>query len=290
MEFDLARLRHIAAIARNRSFSRAAEELHITQPALSRSIATFEQRFGVRLFDRGRGGVVPTEVGKLVAEEAERVLAAARNLEHNLKLYGAGEAGRIAFGIGPLAASLILPRLSQEILNTRPSLQMRASIKLAENLLPELLADEIEMIFANSWKLSSLSDVTVSPIGSIRLVMVVRGGHPLAQRKKVHMADLHPFPVANAAEVPVAGLTGEAGSFVCDNYHILRETVLGTDCVWLASPDLLAEDFEAGRLVSLDVSDFGPLQNDLSMICRRGRTMSPAAEAVAGIVQAICSP
>jgi DNA-binding transcriptional LysR family regulator len=119
--------------------------------------------------------------------------------------------------------------------------------------------------------------------------MVGRGGHPLAQRTKVQMADLHTFPVANAAEVPVAGLTGEAGSFVCDNYHILRETVLGTDCVWLASPDLLVEDFEAGRLVTLDVSDFGPLQNDLSIIRRRGRTMSPAAEAVVGIVQTICS-
>jgi DNA-binding transcriptional LysR family regulator len=130
----------------------------------------------------------------------------------------------------------------------------------------------------------------VSPVGSIWLNVIVRGGHPLAKRNTVQLSDLRQFPVANAVELPVGGLTGEAGAFVCDNYHILRETVLGTDCVWIASPDLLGEDIEAGRLITLDVSDFGPLRNDVSMIRRRGRSMSPAAEAVAKSVQVICSP
>jgi LysR family transcriptional regulator, pca operon transcriptional activator len=289
MQFDLTRLRHIVAISRQLSFSRAAEELHITQPALSRSIADFEERFGIRLFDRGRGGVVVTAIGKLVVEEAERVLRAARDLEHNLKLYGAGEAGRISIGLGPLAASLILPRLSQQLLTTRPSLQLKASIKHAEQLFQELLADEIEMIFANSWRIGSSPDVTVTLVGTIRLALIVRSGHPLAARTKVRLSDLRPYPVANAVELPVAGLTGEAGAFVCDNYHILRETVLGTDCVWLASPDLLSDDIAANRLTQVEVADFGPFRNEVSMIHRRGRTMSPAAEAVARTAQMIFS-
>ena len=230
-----------------------------------------------------------TSIGKLVAEEAERVLGSARNLEHNLTLYGAGEAGRIAIGLGPLAASLILPRLSQTLLNTRPALQMRASIGTAEDLLQELLDDEIEMIFANSWRLSASPELTVTPIGAISLARVVRASHPLTHLDKVQMSDLQPFPVANAVEHSMPGQTITSGSFVCDNYHILRETVLGTDCVWLASPDLMADDLENGRLVLLDIEDFGPIENKLSMIRRRGRTMSPAAEAVADSVQTICS-
>lgn len=289
MDIDLNRLRHIVTIARARSFSRAAEELHITQPALSRSIAAFEERFGFKLFDRGRGGVAPTAVGELVVEEAERLLRSASDLEHNLKLYGSGDAGRIAIGLGPLAASLILPRLSQTLLTTRPTLQLRASIKHADLLLQDLLTDEIEMIIANSWRLSSSPEVTVLPVGSIRLAMIVRSGHPLANLEPVHLSDLQAFPVANAIELPVAGLTGKAGAFVCDNYHISRETVLGTDCVWLASPDLLTEDIEAGRLMTLNVTDFGPTNNNISIIRRRERTMSPAAEAVAETVQTICS-
>ena len=110
---ELTRLRHILAVARTGSFSRAAEEERITQPALSRSIAAFEQRHGVILFDRGRGGAHPTPAGRLVIEQARRLLSATNDLERSLRLYGTGEAGRLAFGLGPLLASLFLPGLGQ---------------------------------------------------------------------------------------------------------------------------------------------------------------------------------
>ena len=66
MDVDLAKLNQLLVIARTGSFSRAAEELRITQPALSRSVAGLEQRFGFRIFERGRGGATPTTVGALV--------------------------------------------------------------------------------------------------------------------------------------------------------------------------------------------------------------------------------
>src|SRR5213593_1327258 len=99
---DLTRLRHIVAVADTGSFSRAAEDVRITQPALSRSIATFEQQYGVRLFDRGRGGVSSTPAGSLVIEQARSMLSAATDLERSMRLFGKGEAGRVAFGLGPL--------------------------------------------------------------------------------------------------------------------------------------------------------------------------------------------
>lgn len=290
MEVDLTRLRHIVTIYRLRSFSRAAEELSITQPALSRSIATFEERCGLRIFDRGRSGVVPTAVGEAVVQEAERVLRSVHDLKHNLRLYRGGEAGRIAFGVGPLAASLILPRLSRELLRERPDLRVVTSINSAEQMLQELLADDIEMIFANSWKLDTSPDVVATSIGSIPLAMIVRAGHPLADCKKVSLSDLQDYPNASAVDHAMPGLSNRAGGFVCDNYHILRETVLGTDCTWLAAPGLLAEDLQAGRLCQLEIADLGPLHNDLSMIRRRGRTLSPVSEIVIGTVRDICNP
>lgn len=289
MDFDLTRLQHIVAVARNRSFSRAAEELNITQPALSRSIAAFERRFAVRLFERGRGGVRPTPIGSLVLAEAERLLRAAGDLEHNLKLYGRGEAGRISLGVGPLAASLILPRLSRKLLGEKQSLQLRASIKPPEQLLHELLTDEIELIVANSWNLSGIPELETTLVGSIKLALMVRGGHPLARRSQVQLADIRSFPVTNAGELPLIGLTGEAGAFICDNIYIMREAVLGTDCVWLGPPDLFRKDTEAGILHVLDTEDFEPVHNRVSMIRRRERKMSPAAEIVARTVQEICA-
>ncbi len=151
---DLNRLRHILAVARTGSFSRAAEEERITQPALSRSIAAFEQRHAVLLFDRGRGGAHATPAGALVIEQARRLLAAATDLERSLRLYGTGDAGRIAFGLGPMLASLLLPKLGSALLQARPGLQILTSIRTPEQLMPELLNDRIEMIIGNSWQVS----------------------------------------------------------------------------------------------------------------------------------------
>lgn len=289
MGIDLNRMRHIVMVGRLRSFSRAAEKLHITQPALSRSIAVFEEQFGLRLFDRGRGGVTLTPVGVLVAAEAERLLSFARDFEKNLQLYAGGDAGRVSFGMGPLVASLVLPRLSQILINKRPKLQLKVSVGPVEHLVEELMRDEIEILFANTPQVRSIPDVITEPVGAIRLGFMVRSAHPLAGKQRVTPAELAAFPAASAVELPTFGITGEGGAFICDNYHILRETVLGTDCHWLASPDFVAADIAEGRLCCLEVPDFNLGTGELSMVHRRGRTMSPAAKGLAAVVQALCS-
>jgi DNA-binding transcriptional LysR family regulator len=81
MEIDLTKFAYLVTIARTRNFSRAADELRITQPALSRSVAAVEQRFGFKIFDRGRGGVSITPLGALVLKDAETLLRDARAKE-----------------------------------------------------------------------------------------------------------------------------------------------------------------------------------------------------------------
>ena len=277
---DLTRLRHIVAVARNRSFSRAAEEEGITQPALSRSIAAFEQRHGVTLFDRGRGGVHPTAAGLHVIDQAQKLLAAAGDLERSLKRYPAGEAGRIAFGLGPLVASLFLPRLGATLLATWPGLQIFTLTRTPGQLVAELLGDRIELIIGNNWNLGRVPGTELERLGRLRIAAVVRAGHPLAAAGKATLADLEAYPMASAIELPTDAM-GAAGAFVCDNFHVLRETVLATDCVWMSSPAFLADDLSEGQMVQLEVVDLAPPDSDICLVFKRGRTRSPAAVAVA---------
>jgi DNA-binding transcriptional LysR family regulator len=277
---ELTRLRHIVAVARNRSFSRAAEEEGITQPALSRSIAAFEQRHGVTLFDRGRGGVHPTAAGRHVIGQAEKLLAAANDLERSLRHYPGGEAGRIAFGLGPLLASLFLPRLGSSLLRTHPGLQILTLIRAPSQLVTELLSDRIEMILGNNWNLGRVPGTELERLGKTKVAVVARAGHPLALAGRISAAHLEDYPVANAVELPPSSLASSAGTFVCDNFHVLRETVLRTDCIWMSSPAFLADDLREGRMVRLDVSDLSPTDTDICMVFKRGRTRSPAAVAV----------
>jgi LysR family pca operon transcriptional activator len=287
MKMDLTRLRHIVAVARNRSFSRAAEEEGITQPALSRSIAAFEQRHGVSLFDRGRGGVHPTGAGLHVIEEAKKLLAAASDLERSLKRYPGGEAGRIAFGLGPLIASLFLPRVAASLLNTWPSIQILTLTRTPNQLVADLLEDRIEMILGNNWNLGRVPGTELERLGNLAIAVMVRAGHPLTRPGRPTLADLEDYPVASAVELNEGSATGCAGSFVCDSFAVLRETVLATDCFWMSSPAFLAGDLREGRMVQLDVTDLAAGQSDICLVFKRGRTRSPAATAIADAVRAM---
>jgi DNA-binding transcriptional LysR family regulator len=284
---DLTRLRHILAVARNQSFSRAAEEQGITQPALSRSIAAFEQRHGVTLFDRGRGGVYPTAAGQLVVEHARALLASADDLERSLRGYGSGEAGRLAIGLGPLLASLLLPRLSGTLMRSRPGLQVSTLIRPPDQLITDLLGDKIEMILGNNWQLGRLPGTEVETLGRIRLAIMVRAAHPLAKARRASLADLEGYPAASAVDLPAGGLSSHAGAFVCDNFHILRETVQQTDCIWISSPAFVAQELRDGTLVQLPISDLAFDASDVVTVFRRGRTCSPAALAAAEEVRAM---
>jgi DNA-binding transcriptional LysR family regulator len=286
MVVDLSRLRHIIAVYRNRSFSRAADEIGITQPALSRSIAAFEQRYGLVLFDRGRGGVYPTAAGLHVIDQAQKLLSAASDLERSLKRYPDEGGGRIALGMGPLIAGLFLPRLSRILLATWPGLQIVTLTRTPDQLAGELLNDRIEMIIGNNWNLGRMPGTDILRIGRLAIAPMVRAGHPLAGHAKLTAADLEAYPVAS----PVEQTTGEisnAGSVICDNFHVLRETVLRTDCTWLSSPAFLAEDLKAGRIVQLDVTAL-QTQSEICVVSKRSRTRSAAADRVLVELRTMC--
>ncbi|WP_395334574.1 LysR family transcriptional regulator [Novosphingobium sp. BL-8H] len=286
---DLTRLRHIVAVARNQSFSRAAEEQGITQPALSRSIAAFEARHGVTLFDRGRGGVHATAAGRHVVEQATRLLDAAGDLERSLKRFPLGEPAQVSIGLGPLMAGLFLPRIAGSLLEAWPAIRIRTLVRAPDQLVAELLNDRIEMVLGNNWNLGRVPGTEVERLGRIEVAFMVRVGHPLAGRGTVTASELELYPAASAVEHQAgpAQTSGQAGSFVCDNFHVLRETVLLSDCVWISSPLFLARDLREGRIVQLTVAGFPPAHSDICVVSRRGRSRSPAARTVADELKAL---
>ena len=275
---SLIRLKHILAVARSGSFSIAAEEVCISQPALSRSIQAFEEEYGLRLFDRGKGGVTLTPAGKLAVEHARGLLAAAGDLDRDMRRFGHGGAGRTGIGMGPLMASLLLPRLGVATLQRSPHVRFVTRIGSPGQMLEALLEGTIELIVGNSWQLSLVPGVTEERLGVLPLAIVVRREHPLAGRGKLAMQDLGGYPAAQAFDHATSSQPGGSGAFVCENFAILRDVVLETDCTWLVSPALVGRELEEGRLVRLDVSDLPTAETQTNLIYLRGRTRSPASE------------
>lgn len=99
---ELRRLRYLVTLAMRLSYARAAEDIGITQSALSRAIQSLEREMGMRLFDRDQSGVSLTEEGQRVVEKAEGLLANAKDFEHQVKMTSRRLEGRIRFGMTPV--------------------------------------------------------------------------------------------------------------------------------------------------------------------------------------------
>ena len=283
---SLIRLKHIVAVARTGSFSIAAEDVGISQPALSRSIQAFEEEYGLRLFDRGKGGVTLTPAGRMAVEEARSLLSAAKDFDRGMRSFGKGEAGRTGVGMGPLMASLLLPSLGAALLRQSSPLTFLTRIGPPDQMLESLLEGTIELIVGNSWQLSLVPGVTEERLGILPLAIVVRQGHPLAGSKSLAMRDVESFPAARAFDYG-AGRPSVAGAFVCESFTIMRDVVLQSECTWLVSPALIRQDLADGRLVELDVKDAPTTETQTNLVYLRGRTRSPASLMIAEMVRSM---
>lgn len=287
MQLSLRQLQQVLAVAQLGSFSRAAEELHLSQPALSRSIAAMEERFAVRLFERTRSAVVPTAVGLALVEHGERLMLQARALEHNLGLWSSGEGGSVAFGMGPTAASILMPRLLALLATDYPSLRINARTNSALTLRAELGRDEIEFLICNRALLPLRGDVETERLGTIQLGLFARAAHPLAGTANVARTDVAAFPLARGSipgghvGLAASALITDTPAIECDNYHILREVMLSSDAIWISSSRLLAREIADGRAVRIDCPAFGAPNSEIDMVWLADRALSPAARMIA---------
>jgi DNA-binding transcriptional LysR family regulator len=108
---ELRQLRYVEAVARHRHFTRAAEELHIAQSALSHQIRRLERELGAELFERTSRTVTVTEAGEAVAERARGILAQVDGVRHEIDELRGLVRGRVAVGATLPAGELDVPRL-----------------------------------------------------------------------------------------------------------------------------------------------------------------------------------
>ena len=139
----LRQLRYLAALARHRHFGRAAEDCAISQPALSMQVRELEREIGAALVERRPGGIALTDTGLDVAQRAEQILAATRDLvdfaRHRDVLSGA-----LRLGIIPTLAPYVLPRVLPRLQAKYPQLRLEVRETQTKLLLDELTHGELD--------------------------------------------------------------------------------------------------------------------------------------------------
>jgi DNA-binding transcriptional LysR family regulator len=185
---DLRRLLYFVAVARERNFTRAAERLHIAQPALSRQVRLLEQELGVELLHRTTHEFELTEAGEFLLERGPGVLAAADELWRSVRTYGTGERGAVVVGYGASASYETGPWLLQRLAGRHPGIEIAASVMSTGEILTGVSDGSIDLgLIRCPSRVDGLDTRLVRLEGQ---VLLLRRDHPLAARSSVALADL----------------------------------------------------------------------------------------------------
>jgi DNA-binding transcriptional LysR family regulator len=287
---DLRRLQHVVTLAEEGNFRRAAERVHLSQPAFSRSIQAAEGELGLPLFDRGPTEARCTPAGAFFVERARALLLQNDRLERDMAMFRDREVGDLTFGTGPFPAATLVPAALGEMRKRYPHVAVRVRLGNSQELLDCVRREEHEFFVANARRVPRGGDFQVRNLGRIRGGFYVRTGHPLLARKSWQMNDLLPYGIG-AGKLPedvslhlarTMGLPEGSRAplaLECDDVHLLKRVALESDTTIIATDDLLADELREGRMALLQVRDFAPdvSHSQVGVVSLAGRTPSPAA-------------
>jgi DNA-binding transcriptional LysR family regulator len=186
---DLRRIRHFNVLAETLNFSRAAERLHIAQPALSVSIQKLETELGTRLFERTPAGVVLTASGQAALLEARRLLYHGEQLLRTVRDAAEGTGGKLRIGFVGSAIYRVLPTLISSFRYQYPGVELVLRESTSTHML-EMLNEEALDLGVVRTPLLQAHAATLYTLQRDRFVVAFPRSHPLAGRTSLRLADL----------------------------------------------------------------------------------------------------
>jgi DNA-binding transcriptional LysR family regulator len=188
---ELRHLRYFVAVADAGNVSRAAQRLHITQPALTRQIQDLEREFACRLFDRIGRRIVLTRDGEEILERTRRLLADAEALGERARALAGGEAGVLRIGATPQFIEAALPEVLTRYALPHPRIEVRLSEGGGGFLLRRVQQGELHLA-VGLWRTGGLQS---QPLFPARVLAVMQRGHLLAGQKALMVTDLLGSPL-----------------------------------------------------------------------------------------------
>ena len=283
---DTRKLKHFVALAEHGSFHRAAEVVHLSQSALSRSIQALEEELGVILFDRNGKGSRITPAGTVLLGNARRLLLDTHELIRDMALFQAGNAGCIALAVSPTPASVFLAPYLAEVSRLRPGLRLDTWIGRTPELIDAVRNEKYNVALVDASAILDPEGLIVEHLASLDGSFVVRRGHPLLDKERCGLADIGGYPVAcspvsddlSRRMVEIYGPDAHPSrliTYFCDSYHVLRDLALSSDTVVMTVHAAMQPDLDAGNLVPIRLNG-NPLLGHYAMVRLAARSVSPA--------------
>jgi len=248
----LVQLRHFLELANTGSFSKSAVKLHVSQPALSRSIQTIEDEFGHQLFDRvGRKSEL-TAFGQYIYVQARELVDRANNLKQSGQQLLSGQTGKVRIGLGSGPGALLMTPLLAHMATEYPQGHLEISRGSTLLLVQALRDRHLDALVLDIRSLNPSSDLVVETLCEMPGAFMCRKGHPLSKARQVTLARVKEFPVASTplsdevARILVDRYGPDAHPDVlvnlrCEEISSLLDVVRSTDAIMVAVRSLAPE-------------------------------------------------
>ncbi len=187
---DIGNLQTFLTLAKIGHMTRAARQLHLTQPAVSAQLQKLEDELGQKLFDRTPKGMVLTEAGELWRTHVEEALATLLAGERALDELMGLERGALSIGGGATATTYLLPRLLGQFHARHPGIQLFVREQGSQIVLESVLAGELELGIVTLPVSTQKAPVHIEPWIEDELHLIVPRGHALASAKSFAWKDL----------------------------------------------------------------------------------------------------
>jgi DNA-binding transcriptional LysR family regulator len=185
---ELRHLRSFVAVAEELHFRRAAERLHVAQPAVSEQIRKLEAELGVQLLDRSRRTVSLTDAGSVLLEEARRVLTQAESARNAVLRARDERTTRLRIGYLADTMPAALPRTVRHLATAAPRIEVRMSTASTDALLEDVRGGRLDAAVVDLP--AATAGLRVTPLGPQRLVAVLPAESPLARQPRVSVAQV----------------------------------------------------------------------------------------------------
>ncbi len=186
--FELRHLRSFMAIAELLSFRKAAEQLHIAQPALTRQIAQLEEALGCQLFDRQKRRISLTSAGQHLFNSLPLLFEQLQETVQQVQQVASGQAVRLRIGYSSAAMSCFLPSVIHELQQRLADCEFRFVERTSDELIEAVLSKRLDAAFILCQP--DIAQLNTMPIKPDEIGIILQEGHSLCRKKRVSLKDL----------------------------------------------------------------------------------------------------
>jgi DNA-binding transcriptional LysR family regulator len=281
----LRQLKVFESVARNLSFSRAAEELHLTQPAVSIQVKKLEDHVGLSLFEQLGKKIHLTPAGLEMLHSSRLIIQQFKELEQTMTQFKGVSGGKLNVAVIS-AGDYFFPRLLVEFAGRHSGVSLNFGVCNREELLEQLNDNLTDLAIMVRPPLDL--DTVNEAFAPHPYVVVAAPDHPLASRKRIPLSRLarEPFVVRekgsdtwNSMEDGFGEHLGELNiAMEIKSTETIKQAVIAGMGVSFLSAHTISREMQAGSLVVLDVQGF-PLMLHWYVVHRRNKRLTPVAQA-----------